>query len=254
MGIGLLGALGIASVAGQATGDLINTGLGYWSTHQSQKANKSRWAQEIELANTAHQREVDDLRAAGLNPILSTGTAGAAVPQQAAAEYANPMSGASGISDALHTAASLAVADKQADSIGYDAALKKIEVDAYHNASAAEKAQIQQGIRDEMLMRGAPKNAIETGYMGLRKGKNIVDEMVKRPQTPTTAAPAISNQRKSERFSSTPNEELPALPLVAPKNLINEYKAKHGKTPTAKELELYRRQKVGEEMRKRHYK
>lgn len=42
---------------------------------------------QIQLADSAHQREVKDLRKAGLNPILSgTGGAGSAVPSSAAAQ------------------------------------------------------------------------------------------------------------------------------------------------------------------------
>lgn len=47
----------------------------------------------IDLANSAHQREVRDLRAAGLNPILSAGGSGAATPSIGAVQAQNPYEG-----------------------------------------------------------------------------------------------------------------------------------------------------------------
>ena len=63
-------------------------------------------ATAIELANTAHQREVKDLLAAGLNPMLSAGGSGSPTPSMQAAPVSNVVSPA--ISSALAVASAKA--------------------------------------------------------------------------------------------------------------------------------------------------
>jgi len=73
-------------VIGETAGSLVS---GAFNAFQ---ANKQEKFQE-RMSNTAHQREAEDLKKAGLNPILSANHAGASSPIGAMSRAENPVSG-----------------------------------------------------------------------------------------------------------------------------------------------------------------
>lgn len=110
----------------------------------------------INLANTAHQREVLDLKAAGINPVLTASGSGASVPSLKAADTENPLSG---IADGISSASKYASQE-------YKAQLDQIrlgnhQTEIVNSALADEKAAAAQEADNRLQLANLERDGIE---------------------------------------------------------------------------------------------
>lgn len=98
----------LVSAAGTLGGAYIGNSISANSARATNAANlkyaQDTYDTQINLSNTAHQREVRDLRAAGLNPILSASGSGSASPAAPSVDLQNPDASFASLGDAFNSA------------------------------------------------------------------------------------------------------------------------------------------------------
>lgn len=127
----------------------------------SQQRSNNRFQRN--MANTSHQREVEDLKKAGLNPILSANH-GAATPPTQAPHADNPR-----IGETLNNSARVALEKQQLQQQG---ALQQAQIREI-NASADVKES------EAHVLKRTTNERIDTVREGLYKFRNEIDHLVK---------------------------------------------------------------------------
>ncbi len=114
----------------------------------------------INLANTAHQREVADLRLAGLNPILSANGSGAGGTAQVSSQLENPLSG-------LASSIGAAFSAKQQYNLA-QAQTKQSMASADMSVASARQAEIEAKMQEENLKLLKANNEFQLSPEGRR--------------------------------------------------------------------------------------
>jgi len=162
---------------------LIGAGTAFLANRQNvREAEKSRQFQK-EMSDSAHQREVADLRRAGLNPVLSAHGSGASSPSGAQARVEDIGEGASrGIASAL----AIRQAKAQIDLTNAQAAAANA-AGQESNARAGVITQEAAAGRYELI-----RQQVRSGQLDLAQKEKLLPLLLERAKSETASAKAIS--------------------------------------------------------------
>lgn len=180
--------------------------------------SREQMAFQERMSNTAHQREVEDLRAAGLNPVLSAGGSGASAPAGSAAHVEAPRPGRA-LADATSSALQLMELRRAEAQTDADVRLKA--------AQAAESIERAQNVSTSTALQRAELEYAPSYFnarsseLGARAGSGWLDTK----QKEATQLEAISRIRSEYRQQlSKESREKTAAAREAD---IERYESKH---------------------------
>lgn len=162
----------LISAGANVLGNVVGGIFGASAQDSANNANRDIANQQMQfqerMSNTAYQRSMEDMRAAGLNPMLAYMKGGASTPSGATTniQASNPMSGlSSGISAGINTAMAAAQNEADLENKGANSALTKAAtITEGAKAAATITSAKESELRTKMIEAELPGAASRSNY------------------------------------------------------------------------------------------
>jgi aspartate oxidase len=165
---------GIASGVGALGSGWLGARGAHSANRMAAESVEKQMAFQERMANTAYQRQMADMRKAGLNPILAAGFGGASVPPGASYSPQNELQGAaSSAMDYLRMKAELANAREMTKQIATQSDLNKA------NAEAARASALQSTSTAQNIASQTPREQVKSeGWKAAQRGISTAKEVI----------------------------------------------------------------------------